>query len=204
MSNDLITDQYSQEQLKLIVSTVAKGATQNELLLFLHRCKVLELDPLKPGQVHFVKYGNNPGTVVVGIDGLRARAQKTNKLRGVKRGVIKDEHGRLIGAWAEVYVAGWEVPIREEVPLYEFNTGRGMWTKMPETMIKKVAEGHALRMAFPDVCGGLYTDDEIDIESEPKVSKSDEIKQKLLGAATPPPVPVESEVIVAETGKEEL
>ena len=40
---------------------------------------------------------------------------------------------------------------------------------MPETMIQKVAEVHALRMAFPDELGGLYSDGEMDQASSPRV-----------------------------------
>jgi hypothetical protein len=61
---------FTKEEIDLIKSTVAKGATDPELKLFLYRCKNMELDPLKPGQVHFIKYGSNPGTMVVGIDGF--------------------------------------------------------------------------------------------------------------------------------------
>lgn len=153
---------WTPEQLGLIKSTIAKGATNDELALFLHRCRVYGLDPLKPSQIHFIKYGNNPGSVVVGIDGLRAKANRTGKLRGIKRGVTKDEKGKLIGGWAEVTREGWAHATREEVLFEEYTTGRNNWLEMPETMIKKVAEAAALRMTFPDELGGLYTDDELE------------------------------------------
>lgn len=153
---------WNQEQLKLITDTVAKGATPDELKLFLYRCQIMELDPLKPGQIHFVKYGNSPGTIVVGIEGFRARAARTGKLSGIKRGVIRDEKGKCVGAWAEIYRTDWTHPAREEVSLHEYNTGKAGWAKMPETMIKKVAEAAALRMAFPDDLGGIYESSEMD------------------------------------------
>lgn len=153
---------WTPEQMKLITNVVAKGATPDELKLFLYRCKNMRLDPLKPGQVHFIKYGNNPGTIVVGIEGFRSIAARTGKLNGIKRGALKDETGKLIGGWAEVYRSDWANPAREEVPLSEYNTGKGPWAKMPETMVKKVAEAAALRMAFPDDLGGVYTREEMD------------------------------------------
>lgn len=154
--------QFSPEQLQLITNTVAKGATPDELKLFLYRCQNLGLDPLKPGQIYFIKYGNSPGTIVVGIEGFRARASKTSKLSGIKRGAIRSADGTLIGGWAEVYRNDWKEPAREEVPLSEYSTGKGQWLKMPETMVKKVAEAAALRMAFPDDLGGVYTKEEMD------------------------------------------
>lgn len=153
--------EFSAEQLELIKSTVAKGATNDELKLFLYRCKNMGLDPLKPGMVHFVKYGTSPGTMIVGIEGFRSRAERTGKRAGTNRGVIRDENGRCIGAWCEVYRKDWDHPAREEVSLAEYNTGKSQWAKMPETMIKKVAEAAALRMAFPDELGGVYTHEEM-------------------------------------------
>ena len=152
---------WTAEQMALITATIAKQATPDELKLFLYRAKNLGLDPLKPGQIHFVKYGNNPGTIVVGIEGFRVTAHRTGKLAGIKRGALRDEKGNLIGGWAEVYRTDWREPAREEVPLAEYNTGRGPWQKMPETMVKKVAEAAALRMAFPESLGGVYSEEEM-------------------------------------------
>lgn len=168
MSNEVVKLQnqivnLTPDQLKLITNTIAKNATPDELQLFLYRCKNMGLDPLKPGQIHFVKYGaGSPGTIVVGIEGFRSIAGRTGKLSGIARGAIKDDQGKLIGGWAEVSRKDWEKPAREEVPLSEYNTGRGPWQKMPETMIKKVAEAAALRMAFPDDLGGVYESSEMD------------------------------------------
>jgi len=153
---------YTPDQLQLIKTTVAKNATNDELGLFLYRCKLLELNPLKPGQIHFVKYGTGAPTIVIGIEGFRSIAARTGKLSGIKRGAIKDEKGVLIGAWAEVYRNDWNQCAREEVPLKEYDKGNSTWKNMPETMIKKVAEAAALRMAFPDNLGGVYEQAEMD------------------------------------------
>lgn len=154
--------QWTPEQMKLITDVVAPNASPNELKLFLYRCQNMGLDPLKPGMIHFVKYGNGPGTIVVGIEGFRTVAHRSGKLSGIKRGALKDDKGVLIGAWAEVYRTDWTQPAREEVPLAEYDTKRGPWSKMPETMIKKVAEAAALRMAFPDSLGGVYSQEEME------------------------------------------
>ncbi len=161
MSKDLVVkDQFSETDLQLIKDTVAKNATDAELKLFLYRAKVLGLNPLKPGQLYFVKFGNNAGTIVVGLDGFRSLAAKTGKHRGTKRGVTKDSQGNLSGGWAEVFRDGWEMPARADVSLAEFSKQGGNWKAMPETMIQKVAECAALRMAFPDELGGVYGEDE--------------------------------------------
>lgn len=177
MSNLVSVNEFTRDQLDLIKSTVAKGASDDEMQLFLYRCKHMGLDPLKPGQIHFVKYGSNPGTVIVGIEGFRSRAAKTGKHTGTKRGVLRDEKGKAVGAWCEVYRSDWAHCAREEVSLLEYNTGKAQWLKMPETMIKKVAEAAALRMAFPDELGGIYTSEEMD-QAEPKEHKESFENQK--------------------------
>jgi phage recombination protein Bet len=158
---------YTPSQIELIKRTVAKNATDDELELFFYRCKEKGLNPLLPGQIYFVKYGTNPGSVVIGIDGFRTLAQKTGKLSGIKRGVLRNGQGNCVGAWAEVYRSDWKEPAREEVALHEYDTGKAQWAKMKETMIKKVAEVAALRMAFPDEVGGMYSNDEMD-QAEPR------------------------------------
>lgn len=160
--NQLVANNWTAEQMKLITDTVARNASSDELNLFLYRCKNMGLDPLKPGQIHFIKYGNTPGTIVVGIEGFRSIAGRSKKHVGTKRGVTRDDKGAAVGGWAEVYRSDWKEPARLEVSLREYNTGKGPWSKMPESMIQKVAEAGALRMAFPDDLGGVYESSEMD------------------------------------------
>lgn len=177
MNELTIKSSWTNEELQLVKNTVAPNATEKEFQLFAYRCKELGLNPLKPGQIHFVKYGSSPGTIVVGIDGLRALSARSGKLSGIKRGPIKDSEGKLVGAWAEIYRSDWSQPARNEVSLSEYNTGRAMWAKMPETMICKVAEAGAHRMAFPDLAGGVYATEEMDQASN---------KGKILPEEPPP------------------
>ena len=154
--------QWTPEQMRLITEVVARGASPDELKLFLYRCNKMGLDPLKPGQVHFIKYGTSPGTIVVGIEGFRSIAGRTGKVSGIERGVHRDASGKVVAGWCKVYRSDWTHPAHEEVPFVEYTTGKGPWAKMPETMIKKVAEAAALRMAFPDDLGGVYAKEEMD------------------------------------------
>lgn len=163
----------SNEKLSLIKRTVAKNATDDELELFFYRCTELKLNPLMPGQIYFVKFGNNPGSIIVGLEGFRAKAHRTGQLNGIKRGKITDDDGNLVGAWADVYRKDCLHPFHEEVALHEYaDTRKPIWKNMPETMIKKVAEVAALRMAFPDDLGGVYIAEEFhkaekDIPNDP-------------------------------------
>lgn len=197
---------FSDTQLDLIKRTVAKNATDDELELFFYRCKELGLNPLMPGQVYFLKFkkrnpskGEDPwnaGTIIIGLEGFRLRAHATGKLSGIKRGVIRNPQGACVGGWADVYRSDWTQPAHEEVPLNEYmDHYKDTWKNMPETMIKKVAEVAALRMAFPNDFAGLYLREEFDktikeVESE----SSSPIQQQLpaptihpAGASTSPP-----------------
>lgn len=54
----------------------------------------------------------------------------------------------------------------------EYNKGKDNWATKPRTMIAKVAEMHALRMAFPEELSQAYVEEEFALENEqPKVSK---------------------------------
>lgn len=164
-----LAQSFTPEQMNLITTVIAKNATPDELKLFLYRCKILNLDPLKPGKIHFVKYGGGPGTIVIGIEGFREFAQRTNLLAGVQRGVTKDAQGRITYGWCEVRRKDWDHPVREDVPFEEYNTGKTTWAEFPETMIKKVAEAAALRIAFSDQMeglGGIYIQEEFDKKKE--------------------------------------
>jgi phage recombination protein Bet len=176
---------YTESQLDLIRRKVAKKATDDELELFFYRAIELDANPLMPGEIFFVKFGDNPGTIIIGLDTFRNRAHATGKLAGVKRGVIRDKNGVCIGGWADVYRSDWKEPAHEEVALKEYSTGKANWAKMPETMIKKVAEVAAYRMAFPKQLSGLYSHDEMEkvtkevestVESKPEEKPQTVIK----------------------------
>ena len=47
----------------------------------------------------------------------------------------------------------------------EYSTGRNLWTTKPRTMIAKVAEMHALRMACPEEMAQMYVEEERERET---------------------------------------
>jgi len=166
---DLIT--FDETKVGLIKRTIAKGATDDELSLFLHQCQRTGLDPLAR-QIYFQKYtmrsGESRMTIITGIDGYRLIADRTGKYAGSDEPVYD---GRVNGypakATVTVYkiVGGTRVPFSSSAYWDEYYPGdkKGhMWRKMPHVMLAKVAESAALRKAFPADLSGMYTREEMD------------------------------------------
>lgn len=79
------------------------------------------------------------------------------------------DRGDLVGAYCKVKRKSAEkatyvwVTMEEYKPKYT-NSDKNLWSTIPETMIKKVAEAQALRQAFGEVCQGAYSDAEYEPE----------------------------------------
>ncbi|SHE47281.1 phage recombination protein Bet [Marinitoga hydrogenitolerans DSM 16785] len=179
---------FSSEEVQLIKETVAKGTTDVEFRFFLELAKRYDLDPFKK-QIWCVKYGNSPATIFTGRDGFLHIAHKSGKFASLKTfALVLDKNGevkeadvcpdprRLVGAKCYVFRNDWKEPLVQSVLLREYNTGKSNWAKMPETMIKKVAESMALRKAF-DV-SGLYAPEEFDQVKEEQYTETKNIRKQ--------------------------
>ena len=170
---------FSDEHVRLIRETVGKdAANEAEFQRFLYRAWKLNLDPLD-GTIHLTARSRRvydpaakadrwekTNTLIIGIDGFRAVADKAGKLAGISRGLLHDKDGRLVGAWAEVYRPDWEKPARNEVLLREYAQTKdgkpsGLWATMPAAMCMKCAEAGAHRMANPALFAGIYSPEEM-------------------------------------------
>lgn len=159
--------------------------TDKELAFTMALCQAQKLNPFTK-DVYIIKYGDGPASIVTSKDTFTKRAQANPRFEGMEAGVTVVNNNRivqrpgsmvlrgetLVGGWCKVYVKGYRVPIFDEVSLSEYSTGKSNWTKMPATMIRKVALCHALREAFPDDFQGLYGEEEMgaDIPSEEQTS----------------------------------
>lgn len=159
---------YSQAQIDLIKRTVAKGATNDELKLFLVIANRTGLDPFSR-QIYFVKRKSWQGEVGVtqtGIDGYRAIAERSGELAGMEDIVYDTEEAKHPNkATAKIYriIKGVRVPFIATARWNEYipkAPNDFMWHKMPYLMLGKVAEALALRKAFPNDLSGLYTEEE--------------------------------------------
>lgn len=166
---------YSPAQIELIKNTVAVGATDNELGLFLQVCKNRKLDPFSR-QIHFVKRAGK-GTIQTGIDGFRTIAERTGHYAGNDDPVFDNETNpkhATVTVWK--MVNGVRCPFTATARWSQYCPGAGqdfMWKKMPHVMLGKCAEALALRKAFPEALSGLYSDEEMEQSGKPEMVKAD-------------------------------
>lgn len=159
-----------------VKNLICHQASDKEVALFLELCRAQRLNPFIR-DVYLVKYGSNPASIITGKEVFTKRANRQKGYQGFEAGVVVirgkaverregsafyPELGeRLIGGWARVFVDGRR-PFYDEVTMAEYSTGKSNWSKMPATMIRKVAVVHCLREAFPDAFQGLYSSEEMD------------------------------------------
>ena len=162
----LATIVVSEDQIALVKRTLAQGATDEELRLFLYDCQRNGVHPLDR-MLHFTKRGGRY-TPITSIDLMRTRAAETGECAGIDDAVFPpDDDGLPKSATVTVYrlTDGKPYPYRATARWTEYYPGdqQGhMWRKMPHTMLGKCAEALALRKAFPKQLQGLYAREEMD------------------------------------------
>ncbi len=216
MSNELTTTEntdiitFDDSKVQLIKRTVAIGATDDELELFLHQCQKTGLDPLAK-QIYFQKYSTKAGpkmSIITGIDGYRLVADRTGKYAGNDEAVFdgkisQTRYQTTFDAPAKASVTVWKLVSGQRVAFsnsaywneyYPGDKKGSMWQKFPHVMLAKCAESGALRKAFPADLSGVYTQEEMSQADVPIDIVTGEI-------AEPEPTPTTKP---AETTFEEL
>ena len=162
-SKKLQENDYDQKKVDLIKRTICKGATDDELQLFIQACKKTGLDPFMR-QIFAVKRWDSAAkrevmTIQTGIDGYRLIADRTGRYApGRNPEFTYDDQGNLRsakayikkktpdGKWHEVSSeAFWD----EYVQTTKDGTPTHFWKNKGHIMLSKCAETSALRKAFP-------------------------------------------------------
>lgn len=150
--------------------------TLPEFKMFTSLCKARKLNPFLR-EAYLIKYGSNPAQIVVSKQAIMKRGTLHPQFDGMKSGIIvltktgeeKERRGTfkrpdetLIGAWCEVYRKDWANSIFCSVSLEEIKNDKNpSWQKQPAVMAEKVAVVRAMRDAFVEDLGAMYSDDEM-------------------------------------------
>lgn len=151
-------------------------------------------------EVYIVAYKNKGGgtefSLIVSKEAFLKRAAQCKDYEGFEAGVVVlDADGvqverkgslvlpndTIVGGWARVYRKNFKVPVEVYISMSEYDKGRSTWKAMPATMIRKTALVNALREAFPDDLGNMYTEDDggetfdriKDVTPEPQESREE-------------------------------
>lgn len=150
------------EKYELIRNMFARGCSNDEFAVLIELANRYQLDPFAK-QIWAVKYNDRPAQVFAGRDGYLAIAHRSGQFNGMQSNIDRDSEGKILSATCRVWRKDMEHPFERTVFLEEYNTGKGVWKEKPATMIIKVAEAQALRLAFN--ISGLY--DSSEFEAEP-------------------------------------
>lgn len=207
MKNELKEQGLTLEEIK---KYICPKATDQEAYMFLQLCKAQNLNPFLR-EAYLIKYGDEKATMVTGKETFTKRADRLSQYDGFKAGVIVQSGEAinyregsfvikgeiLLGGWAEVFRKDKSHSFRNEVSMTEYarkkrdGTLMQNWQAnggMPATMIRKVAIVQALREAFPDEFGGMYSPEEMPIDSSvmPIYEEGKEVQHPHIEPPKPP------------------
>jgi phage recombination protein Bet len=167
------------------------GAASDSKLAVWDYCVARRLDPMKkpchivPMRVKDAKSGNYDWRDVImpGIYELRTTAMRTEVYCGQSKPEFGPEvefMGMKVPQWCEITVYRWSDKLNEKVAYWgraEFSevvvltkdkedanrmVVNDRWSRAPRQMLAKCCEADALRRAFPDEFGGVYTREEME------------------------------------------
>lgn len=160
MANELmVIDLNDKEMILTLKMTVAQGLNDHEFKLFIEIVKSTRLNPFRR-EIWAIKAGGRL-QIMTGINGFFAIANSHPEYDGLECEVELDDKGLPAKAIARAHRKDRKFPAVGIALLRESRGSSPVWNQQPSVMLAKVAKARALREAFPQEMGGLYTDDEM-------------------------------------------
>lgn len=220
------------EDVRRLCGKTGEHLKDEEIDLFIKTAKYRRLNPylnelfiLKkaPYKNEYGKLVEDGAQIIISRQAVMMIAEEHPQYDGIEHGIvvqnqttgqIEDRVGcilldgeTLIGGWAKVYRKDRRVPFVNRISLKEYTKqkekGKGTWDKMTNTMIDKCAVVTAMRSAFPQQLGGLYTQDEVD-NSNFTPTEEPENKKPIIDIPVDEPNQIEKKVEEKQPVEEEL
>jgi len=167
------------EVLKALVATTFKGLNQAVIPQAITEGMIrgFKFKDFLEKNIYAIPYGNSY-SLVTSIDYARKIGMRSGVVGKSAPSFESDENGKVIACTVTIkkIVEEHIGEFTETVYFNEYSTGRNLWTSKPRTMIAKVAEMHALRMACPEELSQAYVEEEFEKEDKPESPTLDEAK----------------------------
>jgi phage recombination protein Bet len=161
----LPNSRYDQAEIvNVIRQTVAKGASDAQLRMFLEVCRSTGLDPFLK-EIYFV---SEKSIIMASRDGYLRVANEHPQFDGMETRVERDERNVPIKATCSVWRKDRSHAITCEAYYSEYKKPGPVWSQYPSAMISKVAEVLALKRSF--AINGVVTEEEMGTERASNVA----------------------------------
>lgn len=167
------------EIVKTLIATTFKGLDEANVKLAIVEGMIrgFKFKDFLDRNVYAIPFKNhNTGqqtySLITSIDYARKIGARSGVI-GKSEPIFEEKEGRIItcGVTIKRRVGNDIGEFSSKVYFEEYSTKRDLWTSKPRTMIAKVAEMHALRMACPEEMSQVYVEEEIAKDAAGPVSK---------------------------------
>lgn len=152
--------------------------------------------------VYAIPYGGGY-SLVTSIDYARKIGMKSGVV-GKSAPIFEMEDSNIVSCTITIKrkVSGSIGEFTDTVYFDEYTTGKNLWVSKPRTMIAKVAEMHALRMACPEEMSQIYTQEEFDKEADTEEYDQTPVEDHVTVISTGDDTPGLTELVVPKSDTE--
>jgi len=194
MSKELTT-QNNMEMLQALRNTVAPGLTEPEFLLFAEMCRATGLNPAVK-EIWAIKAGGRL-QLMTGINGFLKIANSHPSFDGME--VSHEWDGKnLVSCTVKVHRKDRKFPAIATAYMSEYCKPSPIWKQMPSVMLAKCAKSLAIREAFIQELGGLYTAEEMPSSFAAPIPQAPEGMETVVSTKTGEVIGFKGENVVIE------